>query len=95
MTNHRSQEFRHLRNVLIDLTSRQNQISAELSSANCSPSSIQDLRGLLHHMQQEITRVQSRISTLVSDRGVGDGECAQGSRALEVKQISVQFTRWV
>jgi hypothetical protein len=92
---HLSQELRHLRNVQTDLTSRQNQISEEISRANSSQRSTQDLHQLLQHVQHETTQVHSRISALVGERVVGDGECSDDSHSMEVKRISVQFTRCV
>ena len=91
-----SNELRHLRHVLNDLISRQNQISVEISSAKVASSAFHDVQQLRLHLQQEVRRVQLRISTLEAPVIAEEGQLQPwcDSRPAEAKKISVEFARF-
>ncbi len=96
-------ELRHLRSVLSDLISRQNQISHERCRENIPSSTLHTLDQLLLHLQLHTSRVKSRIAWLqVPQRSEAiPADAARDSDQLRdfsplpaAKSITVDFARF-
>jgi hypothetical protein len=95
-------ELRHLRSVLHDLISRQNQLSLDMSRKQPASESQHVLQQLQSHVQQQVLLVKARICALevvpddCSDDALRCGrQFSPGCEQRDAKAICADFARRV